>query len=151
MEIRQGIVRNYVVTDREKFCDAMASSLCKMGISYVQIENEFHFDDKIYRFFNFGEAIELDELVTFVCLDREKVLTLSPSEFLFVRDQEDLGRMLDPLGQEVFRETEHVDYEEDKRKNFGNQKQLRKHDNKMVNQRIKNSYKQQGFRTRRNG
>ena len=46
MEIRQGIVRNYVVTDREKFCDAMASSLCKMGISYVQIENELFYCDR---------------------------------------------------------------------------------------------------------
>ena len=83
MEIKQGIVRNYVVTDREKFCDAMARTLCKMQISYVQIDNEFHFNDKIYRFYNFGEVIELTEQVSFVCLDREKVLTLSPSRCYF--------------------------------------------------------------------
>ena len=97
MEIRQGIVRNYVVTDREKFCDSMARALCQMQISYVQIENEFHFNDKIYRFFNFGEAIQLDDMVTFVCLDREKVLSLSPCDLLFTKDTSDLIKLLDPM------------------------------------------------------
>ena len=151
MEIRQGIVRNYVVTDREKFCDAMASFLCKNGISYVQIENEFHFNDKIYRFYNFGEGIELSDMVTFVCLDKEKVLSLSPNQLLFARDKDDLDRMLDPLQQDVITECEHIEFEDKRKVNFGNQKKMLKHDNKMINQRLRNSYKQQGFRNRRNG
>lgn len=151
MEIKQGIVRNYVVTDKSKFCDVLASSLCKMGISYVQIENEFHFNDKIYRFFNFGDAIELTEQVSFVCLDREKVLTLSPGQLLFAREKEDIDLMLDPLQQDVITECEHIEFEDKRKLKFGNQKQLIKHDNKMINQRLRNSYKQQGFRTRRNG
>ena len=151
MEIKQGIVRNYVVTDREKFCDAMARTLCKMQISYVQIDNEFHFNDKIYRFYNFGEVIELTEQVSFVCLDREKVLTLSPSGLLFTREKDDLARMLDPLQADVISTPEEVTFEDKRQKNKVNVKQLRKHDNKMVNQRLRNSYRQQGFRNRRNG
>lgn len=151
MEIKQGIVRNYVVTDREKFCDAMARTLCKMQISYVQIDNEFHFNDKIYRFYNFGEVIELTEQVSFVCLDREKVLTLSPSDLLFTREKDDLARMLDPLQADVISTPEEVTFEDKRQKNKVNVKQLRKHDNKMVNQRLRNSYRQQGFRNRRNG
>lgn len=151
MEIKQGIVRNYVVTDREKFCDAMARTLCKMQISYVQIDNEFHFNDKIYRFYNFGEVIELTEQVSFVCLDREKVLSLSPNDLLFTREKEDLARVLDPLQVDVVSSPEEVTFEDKRQKNKVNVKQLRKHDNKMVNQRLRNSYRQQGFRNRRNG
>lgn len=151
MEIKQGVVRNYVVTDREKFCDAMARTLCKMQISYVQIDNEFHFNDKIYRFYSFGEVIELTEQVSFVCLDREKVLTLSPSDLLFTREKDDLARMLDPLQADVISTPEEVTFEDKRQKTQVNVKQLRKHDNKMVNQRLRNSYRQQGFRNRRNG
>lgn len=150
MEIKQGIVRNYVVTDREKFCDAMARTLCKMQVSYVQIDNEFHFNDKIYRFYNFGEVIELTEQVSFVCLDKEKVLTLSPSDLLFTREKEDLARMLDPLDADVVA-PEEITFDDKRQKNKVNVKQLRKHDNKMVNQRLRNSYKQPSIRNRRNG
>lgn len=150
MEIRQGIVRNYVVTDREKFCDSMARALCQMQISYVQIENEFHFNDKIYRFFNFGEAIQLDDMVTFVCLDREKVLSLSPCDLLFTKDECDLSRLLDPM-QEMVVAPEEVTFEEEKPMQKVNVRQLMRHDNKMINQRIRNSHKQPVMRNRRNG
>lgn len=151
MEIKQGIVRNYVVTDKEKFCDAMARALCKMQVSYVQIDNEFHFNDKIYRFYNLGDAIELTEQVSFVCLDREKVLTLSPGDLLFTREKEDITRILDPLQADVVSAPGEITFEDKRQKNKANVKQLRKHDNKMINQRLRNSYRQQGFRNRRNG
>lgn len=151
MEIKQGIVRNYVVTDKEKFCDAMARTLCKMQVSYVQIDNEFHFNDKIYRFYNFGDVIELTEQVSFVCLDREKVLTLSPGDLLFTREKEDLERILDPLQADVISAPEEVTFEDKRPVKKGFTKQLIRHDNKMVNQKLRNSYRQQGFRNRRNG
>ena len=151
MEIKQGIVRNYVVTDREKFCDVMARTLCQMQVSYVQIDNEFHFNDKIYRFYNFGEVIELSEQVSFVCLDREKVLSLSPCDLLFTRDKDDLARMLDPLQDEVVPTLEGITFEDKRQKKKTNIKQLRKHDNKMVNQRLRNSFRQQAFKNRRSG
>lgn len=150
MEIKQGIVRNYVVTDREKFCDSMARALCQMQISYVQIDNEFHFNDKIYRFYNFGEVIEFSEQVSFVCLDREKVLSLSPCDLLFTRDEKDLSKLLDPM-QDMIVAPEDIRYEDEKPKQKVNVRQLRKHDNKMINQRIKNSHRQQFIRNRRNG
>ena len=151
MEIRQGIVRNYVVTDKEKFCDAMAKALCQMQVSYVQIENEFHFNDKIYRFYNFGDAIQLDDMVTFVCLDREKVLSLSPLDLLFTKEDSDLSRLLDPLQQDMVVEAESIRFEDEKPKQKVNVRQLRQHDNRMINQRIRNSHKQPVMRNRRNG
>lgn len=150
MEIKQGIVRNYVVTDREKFCDAMARALCQMQISYVQIDNEFHFNDKIYRFYNFGEVIELTEQVSFVCLDREKVFSLSPLDLLFTVDEKKLSKTLDSMQDDIITLKDIRD-EDEKPKQKVNVKQLRKYDNKMVNQRLRNSYRQQGFRNRRNG
>lgn len=150
MEIRQGIVRNYVVTDREKFCDAMARALCQMQISYVQIENEFHFNDKIYRFYNFGEEIELSEQVSFVCLDREKVLSLSPCDLLFAKDTMDLNRLLDPM-EDMIVPSEDISYEEEKPKQKVNVRRVMRHDSKMINQRIKNSHRQPCIRNRRNG
>lgn len=150
MEIRQGRVRNYVVTDREKFCDAMARALCQMQVSYVQIDNEFHFNDKIYRFYNFGEVIELSEQVSFVCLDREKVLSLSPCDLLFTKEASDLNRLLDPM-QDMIVAPEDVRFEDEKPKQKVNVRQLRKHDSKMINQRIRNSHKQPVMRNRRNG
>ena len=39
----KGRVRNYVVSNKELFCDVMAKSLCDMQVQYVQVDNEFHF------------------------------------------------------------------------------------------------------------
>ena len=150
MEIKQGIVRNYVVTDREKFCDSMARALCQMQIAYVQIDNEFHFNDKIYRFYNFGEVIELSEQVSFVCLDREKIVSLSPCDLLFTRDERDLNRLLDPM-QDMVVAPEEVTFKEEKPMQKVNIRQLRKRDNNMVNQKIRSSHKQPVMRNRRNG
>ena len=150
MEIIQGVVRNYVVTNKEKFCDALASTLCKQNISYVQIGNEFHFDDKIYRFYNFGDSIELSEMVTFVCLDREKVLTISPRDLLFAKESEPLGRVFDPLAEEDFYK-EDDSYEEKKPNGKVFTKKDLRRDSKIVNQKIKNNYRQPMHRNRRNG
>lgn len=150
MEIKQGIVRNYVVTDREKFCDSLARTLCQMQVSYLQIDNEFHFNDNIYRFYNFGEIIELTEQVSFVCLDREKVLSLSPCDLLFATDEHDLSKLFDPM-QDMIVEAEDIRYAEEKPKQKVNIRKLRNYENKMVNQRLRNSYRQPSFRNRRNG
>ena len=44
-------VQNFIVSDLEKFEDALAICLIRNQIDYVQIDNEFHFLDKIYRFY----------------------------------------------------------------------------------------------------
>lgn len=150
MEKSKGRVRNFVVSNKEMFCDYLARSLCKMQVQYVQIDNEFHFNDKIYRFYNFEECLELDGKVVFVSLDKERLVSLNPQDLLFTRTSEDLVRYLEPQ-DELIGDVAGVKYKDERPVEKRASKQLIRRDNKMVNQRIKNSYKQQGFRNRRNG
>lgn len=149
MEKSKGRVRNYVVSNKEMFCDYLASSLCKMQVQYVQIENEFHFNDKIYRFYSFDECLELQGQVVFVSMDKDKLISLSPQDLLFARDKDDLGRLLSPE-QDLIKEVPEVRFEDKRKVPFNSRKTIRE-DNKKVNQKIKSSYRQQGFRNRRNG
>lgn len=151
MEKSKGRVRNYVVSNKDVFCDYLAKSLCRMQIEYVQVDNEFHFNDKIYRFYSFDECLELNGKVVFVSLDKDKLVSLNPQDLMFTRTGEDLARYLEPM-QDVITEVPEIKFEDKRisgKKEFT--KQLIRHDNKMTNQRIKNSYRQQGFRNRRNG
>ena len=150
MEKSKGRVRNYVVSNKDMFCDYLARALCKMQIGYVQVDNEFHFNDRIYRFYNFDECLELNGQVVFVSLDKDKLVSLSPQDLLFTRSADDLSRFLDPM-QDVVARAEDVTFEDKKPKQKVNTRQAMLRDNKMTKQRIKNSYKPQGFRNRRNG
>lgn len=149
MEKSRGRVRNFVVTNREVFCDALARKLCQMQIPYVQVENEFHFNDKIYRFFNLSESLELECVASFVNLDKDRIVTLQPQSLLFAKDKEDLGRILSAEQDVVVTSTD-ITFE-DKRKNKFQARQMFKQDNKMIKQKLRNSYRQQGVRTRRGG
>ncbi len=46
-------IENYIVENYQLLMDLLEKDLCKMGISYVRIDNEIHFLDKIIRFFDF--------------------------------------------------------------------------------------------------
>lgn len=48
-------VRNIMVFDSEQFQEDLVKELIVNNISYVQIENEFHFLDKIYRIYDLGK------------------------------------------------------------------------------------------------
>ena len=47
------IVKNYIVENYREFIGELEKELCQKGISYVRIDNEIHFLDKIFRFFDF--------------------------------------------------------------------------------------------------
>ena len=47
-------VKNILVFDSEQFQEDLVKELIVNNISYVQIENEFHFLDKIYRIYDFN-------------------------------------------------------------------------------------------------
>lgn len=49
-------VRNLFVNNLEEFKEQLIKDLIKLGISYVQIDNEFHFSDRIYRFYDKEEV-----------------------------------------------------------------------------------------------
>ena len=149
MEKSKGRVRNYVVSNKELFCDFLASSLCKMQIEYVQIENEFHFNDRIYRFYSFDECLQLQGNVVFVGIDKDKLISLSPQDLLFNREVDSLERLLHPE-ESMIMDVPEIRFDDKKKNNFHSRKSIREN-NKKVNQKIKNSYRQQGFRNRRNG
>lgn len=54
-------VSNIFVSEKELFLDLLVRDLIKNGISYVQIENEFHFLDRIYRFFDVNDLTTIDK------------------------------------------------------------------------------------------
>lgn len=149
MEKSKGRVRNYVVSNKELFCDYLASSLCKMQVEYVQIDNEFHFNDRIYRFYSFDECLQLQENVVFVGIDKDKLISLSPQDLLFNREVDSLERLLHPEDSMIM-DVPEIRFDDKKKNNFHSRKSIREN-NKKVNQKIKNSYRQQGFRNRRNG
>ena len=149
MEKSKGRVRNYVVSNKELFCDFLASSLCKMQVEYVQIDNEFHFNDRIYRFYSFDECLQLQGNVVFVGIDKDKLISLSPKDLLFNREVDSLERLLHPE-ESMIMDVPEIRFDDKKKNNFPSRKSIREN-NKKVNQKIKNSYRQQGFRNRRNG
>ena len=149
MEKSKGRVHNYVVSNKELFCDFLASSLCKMQVEYVQIDNEFHFNDSIYRFYSFDECLQLQGNVVFVGIDKDKLISLSPQDLLFNREVDSLERLLHPEDSMIM-DVPEIRFDDKKKNNFHSRKSIREN-NKKVNQKIKNSYRQQGFRNRRNG
>ena len=48
-------VKKYLVENSEYFMNELERQLCIQGISYVRIENEFHFNNQIIRFFDFDD------------------------------------------------------------------------------------------------
>lgn len=52
-------VKNILVNDVETFQEELVKELIKNQISYVQIENEFHFLDYIYRIYDLEVVAEL--------------------------------------------------------------------------------------------
>lgn len=59
MDKNTGRVRNIAVSNKKVFCADLAKNLCELQIPYVQVENEFHFCDSIYRFFDFKDLLNL--------------------------------------------------------------------------------------------
>ena len=52
MKNSKGRVRNILVSDLDTFKEFLIKSLIRNGIEYVNIDNEFHFMDRIYRFYD---------------------------------------------------------------------------------------------------
>lgn len=44
-------VKNYIIENYQVFMDQLEKELCQNNISYVRIDNEIHFLDKIIRFY----------------------------------------------------------------------------------------------------
>ena len=136
MEKSQGRVRNYVVFQKYSFCSMLAKTLCKMQIPYVQVDNEFHFDDKILRFYSVDESLELTGQVKFVCYGDNKIISLDPQSLLFTRNKNDLDQVFISPDEIVTIVDDYKD-EEEVNKDICYTKQKRKQDNNMVNQKLR--------------
>lgn len=55
-------VINIIVTNPTVFIDTLERELIKLEISYVKIENEIHFLNRIYRFYENKETIALKNI-----------------------------------------------------------------------------------------
>ena len=64
------IVKNIVVSDRDFFTENLVRDLIRHQISYVQIENEFHFLNYIFRFFDMHK-------------DRQQIMRLADNRNIF--------------------------------------------------------------------
>ncbi len=139
MEKSKGRVRNFVVSNRDLFCDMLARTLCKMQVQYVQIENEFHCMDKILRFYTFDEGLELFGKVDFVGFEEDKIMSLDPQSLLFTKSKDELSDLLIDSQQEFERCDDAVCYfgKSDDKKNFTRQRIQQ--ENKSINQKIKQS------------
>lgn len=82
-------VRNILVTEKDDFLELLIRELIRDGISYVQIENEFHFLDHIYRFFSADEILQVKESDN----DKLKYIVFSPIDLVFCKKEEDLVQM----------------------------------------------------------
>lgn len=45
-------IKNYIVDNIEVVIDYLETILCQQGISYVRIDNEFHFNNQIVRLYD---------------------------------------------------------------------------------------------------
>lgn len=64
------IVKNIIVSDRDFFTENLVRDLIQHQISYVQIENEFHFLNYIFRFYDMNK-------------DRQQIMRLVDTRNIF--------------------------------------------------------------------
>lgn len=59
-------VKNILVEDKEKFLNGLLKILGLNGISYVQVDNEIHFQDFIYRLYDKNSSIDISDEMAIV-------------------------------------------------------------------------------------
>ena len=138
MQKSKGRVRKVLVSDWERFRELLIRSLIKYNISYLQIDNEFHFFDRIFRFYEFDMANKLiNDGVEFFGQEDDVLRMFVESDLIFSKNARDI--------ENVFLSPEEIEYFEDKEetKLSGNKsvpafnKKKIKRDNYMLGQKIK--------------
>lgn len=132
MEKKQGRVRNIVVSNVEVVSDVVERMLCKNGVSYVHVDNEFHCFDKIIRFYSFEEYNEYRELLNFALEGSDRVGVIDPMNMAFARGPEEIKKTLfleESNGDEITFG--------DEEKSYSYTKAINKHNNKEVNDKLR--------------
>lgn len=137
MEKSKGRVRNILVSDLETFKEFLIKSLIRNGIEYVNIDNEFHFMDRIYRFYDVKLLSKLiDEGIVIFGKEEEMVRILSAESLMFARESADIEKAF--IDFEPVDEKE-VSFKEVNRSIPKYNKSMVKRQNRMLNQRLKNN------------
>lgn len=51
-------VHNILINRKDEYIELLVRELIKYGINYLQIDNEIHFDNRIFRFYDIKDDIE---------------------------------------------------------------------------------------------
>lgn len=121
-------VKNILVTNKEVFIELLIKELINNSISYVQIDNEFHFEDKIYRFYDANDYQNA----------KAANLTIEVLNLMDIKDlaSHNLEESLTTIGKD--------DYQENELFTPKINKKYIKQQNRQYNSQIKN-----GFRNKR--
>ena len=145
-----GRVRNILVHDIKSFKESLIRTLIRLDVNYVNVSNikeveddvyleeEFHFLDRIYRFYDIRDLkyMKISSVIIAGSFD-DNIRTLSKDSFMFMREEADLIHSLGAF------EPEDVLYE-DKPKNNSipkMNKRLLKQNNVMLNRRLRSNKK----------
>lgn len=145
-----GRVRNILVHDIKSFKESLIRTLIRLDVNYVNLQNikeneddvfveeEFHFLDRIYRFYDIKDLkhMKISSVIMAGSFD-DNIRTLSKDSFMFMREETDLIQSLS------FFEPEDVLYEEKPKNNSipKMNKRLLKQNNVMLNRRLRSNKK----------
>ena len=145
-----GRVRNILVHDIKSFKESLIRTLIRLDVNYVNLQNikeseddvfveeEFHFLDRIYRFYDIKDLkhMKITSVIMAGSFD-DNIRTLSKDSFMFMREETDLIQSLS------FFEPEDVLYEEKPKNNSipKMNKRLLKQNNVMLNRRLRSNKK----------
>ena len=142
--------RNILVYDIKSFKESLIKTLIRLDVNYVNLQNikeseddvfveeEFHFLDRIYRFYDIKDLkhMKISSVIMAGSFD-DNIRTLSRDSFMFMREKADLIQSLS------FFEPEDVLYEEKPKNNSipKMNKRLLKQNNVMLNRRLRSNKK----------
>lgn len=145
-----GRVRNILVHDIKSFKESLIRTLIRLDVNYVNLQNikeseddvfveeEFHFLDRIYRFYDIKDLkhMKISSVIIAGSFD-DNIRTLSRDSFMFMREEADLIQSLSSF------EPEDVLYEEKPKNNSipKMNKRLLKQNNVMLNRRLRSNKK----------
>lgn len=136
--MNQSRVRNYFVTDIDSFEEHLVRDLIRNNINYLQIENEFHFLGKVYRFFD----ISVEKFYEFILddyknlEDGEFIKFLSQIDLVGIRCALDLKGVFDVIDESTI--SDGFLYQRDRKMDNLGEKRMIKTYNKMINRQVNN-------------
>lgn len=100
---KKGRVRNIIVTGYDDFLEYLIKDLTKIGISYVQIGNEFHFLDRIYRFYN--TKLHRNIILSQDKFIEENCIVCNPLDVALLKERDEFERFFKKFDEELLIET----------------------------------------------